>query len=226
MRRSIRTVLASLFLSLSCFAADGTAPPEPISRIAFLGDSITAGVGVKTPKTDRYSTVATRLLQQRYPGITEINLGRSGQALCQQKPDYAEAEVLSQNPDAVVIQWGVNDQYWGYSVTEFTAKYEHLVSALRRAKPKMPIVLTTPVADFRWPENQDVWIGQAAVACALGQMEFRFQGSGWQAAHPALAAWHAAIQSRPSVAATAVRDDTPGGVAGDDSRSPFRFAEA
>jgi lysophospholipase L1-like esterase len=164
MRRSIRTVLASLFLSLSCFAADGTAPPEPISRIAFLGDSITAGVGVKTPKTDRYSTVATRLLQQRYPGITEINLGRSGQALCQQKPDYAEAEVLSQNPDAVVIQWGVNDQYWGYSVTEFTAKYEDLVSALRRAKPKMPIVLTTPVADFRWPENQDAWIGQAAVA--------------------------------------------------------------
>ena len=69
-------------------------------------------------------------------------------------------------------------------------------------------------------------IGQAAVACALGQMEFRFQGSGWQAAHPALAAWHAAIQSRPSVAATAVRDDTPGGAVGDDSRSPFSFAGA
>lgn len=69
-------------------------------------------------------------------------------------------------------------------------------------------------------------IGQAAVVCALGQMEFRFQGSGWQAAHPALAAWHAAIQSRPSVAATAVRDDTPGGAAVDDSRSPFRFTEA
>lgn len=69
-------------------------------------------------------------------------------------------------------------------------------------------------------------IGQAAVACALGQMDFRFQGSGWEAAHPALAAWYGMAGKRPSVAATAVRDDTPGGATGDDSRSPFTFARA
>jgi hypothetical protein len=28
----------------------------------------------------------------------------------------------------------------------------------------MFIVLTTPIADFRWPENQDAWISQAGVA--------------------------------------------------------------
>ena len=69
-------------------------------------------------------------------------------------------------------------------------------------------------------------IGQAAVACALGQMDFRFQGSGWERAHPALAAWYAAACERPSIAATAVRDDSPGGAVGDDSRSPFVFAGA
>lgn len=155
---------ALLFISLSSLAAENPPVPQPITRIAFLGDSITAGVGVRSPKTDRYSTVATRLLQSRFPDLTEINLGRSGQALCQQKPTYAEAEVLSQNPDAVVIQWGVNDQYWGFSVTEFAARYEQLVSTLRAAKPQMPIVLTTPIADFRWAENQDAWISQAGVA--------------------------------------------------------------
>lgn len=67
-------------------------------------------------------------------------------------------------------------------------------------------------------------IGQVAVACALGQMDFRFQGSGWKAAHPTLATWYDAISERPSIAATAVRDDTPGAAAGDDSRSPFSFA--
>jgi acyl-CoA thioesterase-1 len=157
--------LPVLFLAASgTSAADPTPSVAQISRIAFLGDSITAGVGVKSPKTDRYSTVATRLLQSRFPDLTEVNLGRSGQALCQQKNNYAEAEVLSQNPDAVVIQWGVNDQYWGFSVTEFAARYEHLVSTLRSAKPQMPIVLTTPIADFRWSENQDAWISSAGVA--------------------------------------------------------------
>ena len=153
-----------LFVSFSVLAVAPPPGDREITRIAFLGDSITAGVGVKSPKTDRYSTVATRLLQSRFPNLTEINLGRSGQALCQQKPNYAESEVLSQNPDAVVIQWGVNDQYWGFSVTEFASKYEHLVSTLRSAKAQMPIVLTTPIADFRWAENQDDWISQAGVA--------------------------------------------------------------
>ena len=154
---------AAFSFPLAALAVD-TPPSLPaLARIAFLGDSITAGVGVKSP-ADRYSSVATRLLQERFPNLTEINLGRSGQALSAQKPDYAEAEVLSKNPDAVVIQWGVNDHYWGYSVSEFISHYEKLVSALRTAKPEMPIVLTTPIADFRWPENQDVWISQAGVA--------------------------------------------------------------
>lgn len=164
MQRLLTHPLGLLFFSLGAFAAENPAVTGPISRIAFLGDSITAGVGVRSPKTDRYSSVATRLLQSRFPDLTEINLGRSGQALCQQKASYAESEVLAQNPDAVVIQWGVNDQYWGFSVTEFAVKYERLVSTLRAAKPQMPIVLTTPIADFRWEENQDAWIGQAGIA--------------------------------------------------------------
>lgn len=164
MQSSLISLQALLLFSFGALAVENPPIPTQITRIAFVGDSITAGVGVKSPKTDRYSTVATRLLQSRFPDLVEINLGRSGQALCQQKPNYAEADVLSQNPDAVVIQWGVNDQYWGFSVTEFAAKYERLVSTLRSAKPQMPIVLATPIADFRWAENQDVWISQAGVA--------------------------------------------------------------
>ena len=72
--------------------------------------------------------------------------------------------MLSQNPGAGVFQWGVNDQYWGLSVTEFASQYEQRVSTLRVAKPQMPIVVTTPIADFRWQENQDAWISQAGVA--------------------------------------------------------------
>lgn len=137
--------------------------PALLGRIVFVGDSITVGVGVKDLSQERYSSVATRLLSARNPGLVEVNLGQSGRALCQQGEGYA-GSVLEQKPDAVVIQWGVNDQFWGFSVGEFIARYDALISALRQAKPGMPIVVMTLIADFRWAENQDAWIGEANVA--------------------------------------------------------------
>jgi glutathione S-transferase len=50
-------------------------------------------------------------------------------------------------------------------------------------------------------------LGHAAIICALGQLDFRFPGCGWRAAFPALASWHDALGSRPSVAATAIVSD-------------------
>ncbi len=69
-------------------------------------------------------------------------------------------------------------------------------------------------------------IGQAAVVCALGQMDFRFAGSGWEAAHPGLDGWYREVGTRPSVAATVVHDDGTAPASGDDSRSPFAFGSA
>ena len=45
-------------------------------------------------------------------------------------------------------------------------------------------------------------MGQIAVACALGYLDFRHAGRDWRAAHPALADWHADIMRRESLAAT------------------------
>jgi lysophospholipase L1-like esterase len=107
--------------------------------------------------------VATRLLKAKDSNVVEVNLGRSGQALCQQAANYAQ-QVLRADPDSVVIQWGVNDQFWGFSVAEFIVRYDALVSELRKAKPGMPICVMTLIADFRWEDNFDTWISQANVA--------------------------------------------------------------
>lgn len=53
-------------------------------------------------------------------------------------------------------------------------------------------------------------LGHIAIICALGQLDFRYAGCGWQKAHPRLAAWQAEQNKRPSVAATAVADDGAG----------------
>ena len=45
-------------------------------------------------------------------------------------------------------------------------------------------------------------LGQVAVVCALGYLDFRFASLDWRAGRPRLAAWAAAHATRPSVAAT------------------------
>ena len=51
-------------------------------------------------------------------------------------------------------------------------------------------------------------IGHIALVCALGQVDFRFGNSRWRATHPKLAAWYESMRTRPSVAATEVKDDS------------------
>ena len=54
-------------------------------------------------------------------------------------------------------------------------------------------------------------IGQIAILCALGQLDFRWSDAGWRRHFPRLAGLEAQWQTRPSVARTAVMDDGPEG---------------
>ena len=45
-------------------------------------------------------------------------------------------------------------------------------------------------------------IGAISVACALGYLDFRFPEERWRETRPRLAAWHAALSERPSLAST------------------------
>ena len=56
----------------------------------------------------------------------------------------------------------------------------------------------------RWMDHLDgpLDMGQIAVACALGYLDFRHSARAWRAAHPDLAAWEAEFSARPSMTAT------------------------
>ena len=49
-------------------------------------------------------------------------------------------------------------------------------------------------------------IGQIAIGCALGYLDFRFAHRPWREKHPRLAAWYASFAERPSMQATIPRD--------------------
>lgn len=46
-------------------------------------------------------------------------------------------------------------------------------------------------------------MGQIAVACALGYLDFRHEERDWKSRHPALSAWAESFAGRPAMAATA-----------------------
>jgi glutathione S-transferase len=50
---------------------------------------------------------------------------------------------------------------------------------------------------------KDPTIGEIAVACALGYIEFRLPDLDWQGSHPNLSAWYAKFCEYPSMKATA-----------------------
>ena len=54
--------------------------------------------------------------------------------------------------------------------------------------------------------DQRFSIGEIAIACALGYLEFRHAIDDWRHNHPALSAWYDRIAQRPSVVATIPKD--------------------
>ncbi|GAB5470647.1 MAG: glutathione S-transferase [Rhodospirillales bacterium] len=49
-------------------------------------------------------------------------------------------------------------------------------------------------------------LGELALACALGYLDFRFPSVAWREGRPALTAWSAAVATRPSLAQTVPAD--------------------
>lgn len=62
--------------------------------------------------------------------------------------------------------------------------------------------LESTVSALGNPAARDLDIGQIAVACALGYLDFRFPDIDWRASRPALTGWFAECSKRPSMRQT------------------------
>ncbi|HEX9790870.1 MAG TPA: glutathione S-transferase [Kiloniellales bacterium] len=75
--------------------------------------------------------------------------------------------------------------------------------ALHGGKMKRAIDrLEAEAADLKGP----LTIGQIAVGCTLGYLDFRYADEDWRPAHPKLAAWYKDFAQRPSMLATIPKD--------------------
>ena len=93
---------------------------------------------------------------------------------------------------------------WRTELTRETGPWQAVVDGWRR---KVRAAMARLEAEAPEIAEAPFGIGHVAIAAALGQMDFRWPDCGWRDAFPQLAALEAGLAARPSVAATAVKDD-------------------
>ncbi len=138
----VLVLAAALFLALSSAWAQ--------TKVACVGDSITAGYALKHPDKESYPAQLQALLGEAY----EVgNFGLSGATL-QKKSDYSYWESAQQkgslefSPDIVVIMLGTNDtKPWNWNAEKFATDYHELISTYQHldTHPKIYLCLPPPV---------------------------------------------------------------------------------
>lgn len=112
-------------------------------KIAYFGDSVTAGTKASDPETTSWAALTTAGLKELYPDaqITDINasIGGSG-ALLGSMRTYEQ--VLSFSPDIVFVSYGINDNSFQYTTGEAERYMESIIRQIRAKNPFCAIIIT------------------------------------------------------------------------------------
>lgn len=160
----LNTAVLCCGLPLLACAAD-----EP-KVIAFVGDSITVGVGASNPAR-RYSTLAVEMLNKE-AGKTlykELNLATSGSSMTTHPwprentsgYPFMIDKVVEAKPDIVVINHGVNDNGGGMSLAQYAWCYRNFVREIKAKLPKAKIICMTITPMRAENKTNSEWTNQA-----------------------------------------------------------------
>ena len=140
---SLRFILCVLFMS--SIAGICTAAP---TRVAFMGDSITCGIGTKNPAWDSYSAQLSRMLGDGWEiggfGYSASNLMKEGALPYEKQGSFGGAQAFK--PDIVVIMLGSNDtmpENWKFK-DQFVQDYKDFIRRVRAFDSKPHVFICRP----------------------------------------------------------------------------------
>jgi len=112
---------------------------EPL-RIVALGDSLTQGWMVRRGYVD----FLNEMIKERFPNsrFVLVNLGIPGDT-AEGGLYRLEYDVLGEKPDCVLIQFGLNDAFSGYSPDEYESLIEKIIEGIKKATDSEIILLTS-----------------------------------------------------------------------------------
>lgn len=126
---------------------------------------------------------------------------------------HAGRKFFPEDPDQRLkqLRWqalgdGMTDMLllWRTELTRSSGPDDVIVAAFER---KLRAVMARLEVEAGELMATPLGIGQTAIVCALGQLDFRFIDNRWQQAFPSLAVWHETMLNRPSIQSTIPRDD-------------------
>ena len=139
-------------------------------KIVYSGDSTVLGVGANANR-DPCTLLKFSAYGAGYAGVTVLNCGQSGKATVDWDSTFVASDIAA-NPDLLVLRWGVNDPYYGYTIDQFRAALRSGLTKVRAARTisQTAIVLMTPCStndkatgrDEVWHERINGIIRQAA----------------------------------------------------------------
>lgn len=149
MNHPIKPHFNRLLVACAMFLLGLTAAKAQI-KVACVGDSITAGLGIANPGTQSCPAQLQALLGS---GYTVQNYGDSGRTLMKNTgysywDSWAYTSSMGSSPDIVVIMLGTNDtKAWNWSPANFSTDYNALIAAYQAlpSKPKVYVCLAPPV---------------------------------------------------------------------------------
>jgi lysophospholipase L1-like esterase len=116
-----------------------------------LGDSLTYGWMVERGFFDRFCDG----LYQKYPGsqVKRTNLGVPGSTAAEGHRRISS--VVENNPDLVIIQFGLNDCFSGLTVSSFGSALERLIEPINPNERLIVLVTSCPVVDRDFQKRLD-----------------------------------------------------------------------
>jgi acyl-CoA thioesterase-1 len=150
LRRRVFLGLGAALLSLALApAAPAAEPVEGGNRpaILFLGDSLTAGLGLAEPERDAYpALIQAKIDEARLPHRV-VNAGVSGDTTAGGVRRIVW--VLRQRIDVLVLALGANDGLRGVLPAASQKNLEDIITRVRTANPQVKVVL----AGMMMPDN-------------------------------------------------------------------------
>ena len=127
-------------------------------KVAFLGDSITIGSGLKNAREECYPSQFAKLMKEKYGDKYEVgNFAVSGRTMLRHgdyplwnEPQFKQA--LNFKPDVVYIMLGTNDtkpQNWDKFGNEFAKDYQAMIDTFKTVNPEVKFILAFPPPAFK-----------------------------------------------------------------------------
>lgn len=147
-------VLTMLFTNVAVFAQVGADGTTRAKKVAFVGDSITYGAGVKNRDTEAYASIIQEKLGDEYIvgnfGVSATSALSTAMQPYTEKPQYQES--LNFGADILFIMFGTNDikyENWDEGKDHFVEDYVALIDSYVEVNPELEVYIGVPPRIFK-----------------------------------------------------------------------------